>query len=210
VSVEELYRRSGLEPGRPTIALLPGSRPSEIARLLPPLLGAAERLAARHPAPQFLVPVAPGLAPDALSREIERARVGSVRLHAGDFPEILTLCAAGAVASGTASLEAALAGLPIVVVYRMAAVSWIIGRALVHVDHVALPNLIAGRRIVPELIQGQCTPDAIAGALATYLDDARAADRVRADLAEVRGRLGTPGAFARAARAVLDETIRPG
>jgi lipid-A-disaccharide synthase len=201
---DALLRRAGLEPGRPTIALLPGSRPSEVARLLPRLLGAADLLARRHPSPQFVVPVAPGLDRAAIVGEIARARSAAVRAHAGDFPEILATCEAGAVASGTASLEAALAGVPIVVVYRMAPLSWAIGRALVRVEHVALPNLIAGRRVVPELIQGRCTPQAIAAEIATYLDDARAAERTRAGLAEVRERLGPPGAFSRAASAVLD------
>ncbi len=205
VPLEERMRRAGLAAGRPTIALLPGSRPSEVARLLPVLLAAATRLATRRPPPQFLVPVAPELDHAAIAASIAGSGVDAMHLHAGDFPEILAGCAAGIVASGTAALEAALAGLPIVVVYRMAPLSYAIGRALVRVEHVALPNLIAGRRVVPELIQGQCTAEAIANAVATYLDDARVVERTRAGLAEVRERLGPPGALERAARAVLDE-----
>jgi len=206
VSPDELRRRAGLAAERETIALLPGSRPSEVARLLPVLLGAARHLAARRPSLQFLIPIAPELDRTAIAEAIARSGVSSTHAHVGDFPRILTTCVAGAVASGTASLEAALLGLPMVVVYRMAPVSYAIGRALVRVEHVALPNLIAGRRVVPELIQGECNPESIASAIVTYLDDPGAVERARAGLREVRERLGPPGAFARAAEAVLDET----
>jgi len=203
--LEELTRRAGLEPGRPTVALLPGSRPSEVGRLLPVLLGAASILAARRPAPQFLVPLAPGLEPTLVTARIAGSGVERVHAHAGDFPAILAGCVAGAVTSGTASLEAALAGLPMVVVYRMAPLSYAVGRLLVRVEHVALPNLVAGGRVVPELIQGQCTARSVAARLAELLDRPDLRDRVRADLARVRARLGHPGVFARAARAVLAE-----
>jgi lipid-A-disaccharide synthase len=135
--------------------------------------------------------------------------VGDLVVYRGDFPHILTLCEAGVVAAGTASLEAAVVGLPIVVVYRMSPLSYLVGRTLVRLDDVALPNLVAGRRVVPELIQGECTAPAIERALAAYLDDPDHARRVRADLAEVRRSLGGPGVFDRAAEAVLAELDRP-
>ena len=126
-------------------------------------------------------------------------------VHAGDYPSILGACAAGAVASGTATLEAALAGLPMVVVYRMRPLSFLLGRLMVRVDHVALPNLVAGRRVVPELVQWECTPERIARVLFEYLASPAKAAEVRSALAEVRERLGGPGAFDRAAEAVLSE-----
>jgi lipid-A-disaccharide synthase len=138
--------------------------------------------------------------------QIGRAEGGDVRVHASDFPEILSVCAAGAVASGTACLEAAVTGLPMVVVYRVGFFSYMIGRALVRLPHVAMPNLVAGRRVVPELIQGECTPGRIAEELLRYLERPGDAESVRAGLAEIRGRLGGPGVFERAAEAVLAET----
>ena len=111
-------------------------------------------------------------------------------------------------AAGTASLEAASVGLPIVVVYRMNPLSYLIGRALVRLDDVALPNLVAGRRVVPELIQGECNGPAIERELAAFLDDPDRAARVRRELGEVRRRLGQPGVFERAAEAVLAELDR--
>jgi lipid-A-disaccharide synthase len=126
-------------------------------------------------------------------------------VHPSDFPEILAACAAGAVTSGTASLEAALVGLPMVVVYRMRWASYLLARTLVRVDHAALPNLIAGRRIVPELIQREMRPEAVAGHLLDYLESPERADAVRSELAAVREKLGEGGAFDRAAEAVLAE-----
>jgi len=205
VGVDELRRRAGLVADRPAIALLPGSRPSEVSRMLPVLLGAAALLARRRPAPQFLVPVARGLDRAAVTQAIAAAGVDGVTASDGDFPAVLGACVAGAVTSGTASLEAALTGLPMVVVYRMAPLSYLVGRLLVRVDHVALPNLVAGRRIVPELIQGACTPGTVAEHLAMLLDRPAERERQRSDLAAVRERLGGPGVFERAAQAVLDE-----
>ena len=204
-SREELASRLALDPQRRTLALVPGSRRVEVARLLPVMLAAAKILEEDRGDLQFVVPVAPGLALTEILEPLERHGSEHVRAHSGDFPDLLTLCEAGVVASGTASLEAAVSGLPIVVVYRISAVSHAIARVLVRVDHVAMPNLVAGRRVVPELIQRQCTPERVAAELARYLDDPGHAARVRGELADVRARLGGPGVFERAAREILSE-----
>ena len=205
---EPLLLRAGLDPARPVVALLPGSRRGEIRRLLPPMLGAARRLRRGRPELQFLVPPARTLPERMLSSQVERSGLEGIRVHSGDYPQILTACAAGAVSSGTASIEAALAGLPAVVVYRVLPLTYLLARLLVRVEHAAMPNLIAGHRVIPELIQGQCNAENIAGALAGFLDDPSSADRVRRGLAEVREQLGPPGAFDRAAEAVLAEAER--
>jgi len=201
----ELCAVAGLDPEREIVALVPGSRRSEVERLLPPMLEAARRVVERRPGIQILITRAPGL-PDGWFRARVARRSGvDATIHSGDFPEILTVCAAGAVASGTASLEAAVVGLPMAVVYRMGAVSHLIGRALVRLPHVAMPNLVAGRRLVPELIQGECNGERIAGELLRYLEQPEVARRVRAELAELRGRLGGPGVYERAAEEILAE-----
>lgn len=202
---EALVSRIGLDPTRRTLALVPGSRRVEVARLLPVMVDAARILQERRGDLQFVVPIAPGLPEQEILAPLQRAGNEYVRAHSGDFPDLLSLCEAGAVASGTASLEAAVSRLPIVVVYRMSLVSHAIARLLVRVDHVAMPNLVAGRRVVPELIQGQCTPERVAAELARYLDDPVHAARIRVELEEVRDRLGGPGVFARAAREILGE-----
>jgi lipid-A-disaccharide synthase len=205
---EELLRRVGLEPGRRTVALMPGSRHSEISRLLPTLLESARILEERKPELQFLLPVAPGVDPAWLAGPLEQGSPRHLRTHRGDFPEVLTACDAGVVASGTASLETAVAGLPAVVVYKVSPLTHLLGRMLVQLDEVALPNLVAGRAVLPELIQGDCRPDRIAGWIERWLDDPAESRRLRAELAEIRRALGSGGVFARAARAVLEEVDR--
>jgi lipid-A-disaccharide synthase len=106
-------------------------------------------------------------------------------------------------ASGTATVQTALHGVPMVVVYKLSPATYRMGRRFVHVDTFAMANLIAGRRIVPELIQDDCTPDAVAREVVAYLTDPAYAERTRSSLREVREKLGRPGASGRAADAVL-------
>jgi lipid-A-disaccharide synthase len=204
-SREELCAAAGLDPGQRVIALVPGSRRQEVERLLPPMLEAARRVRRRHSKRQLLVTRAPGLSREWFEQQLAGEDATDLRVHAGDFPEILSVCEAGVVASGTASLEAAVTGLPMVVVYRVAAVSYMIFRVLVKLPHVAMPNLVAGRRVVPELVQSECTPDRIAEELLRYLDDPDVMERVRAELREIRGQLGGPGVYDRAADQILAE-----
>ena len=197
-----LRRSIGLEPDSTVVALLPGSRAGEISRHLPLLLGVAERLRRQRPALEFLVPLAPSAPRPLLRDAIRDSGLERIHLHAGDFPGVLRICAAGAVASGTASLEAAAVGLPMVVIYRMNPLSHWIGKRLIQVDHVAMPNLIAGRRIVPELLQNECNPTRIADELERYLGDPERAEAVRDGLSSVLRKLGEPGVFERAAQRV--------
>lgn len=204
----DLLEAVGFDPARPVVALLPGSRRGEADQITPPLLESARILQARRPDLQFLVSRAATLPSGFLEERIAGAGVRDLRIHGGDFPAILTACAAGAVTSGTATLEAAMAGLPMVVVYHANPFSYAIGRRLVSLENVALPNLVAGRRIVPELIQDQCTGPNIAAALAPFLDDPSAASATRNALGDVRAALGSPGAAERAATAILREAER--
>jgi lipid-A-disaccharide synthase len=204
-SPEELRQAIGFDPETTVVALLPGSRRAEIDYLLPVLLEAAARLRSQRPELKFLIPLAPGVPREVLERYVDDSGLSDCRIHKGEFPDILRACTAGAVASGTASLEAATVGLPMVVVYRVRQLSYTIGRALVRVDHIALPNLVAGRRVVPELVQRACTPEAVADQLAEFLDCPETAAAVREGLVEVRRQLGSPGVFERAADSVLSE-----
>jgi lipid-A-disaccharide synthase len=208
---DELLRLAGLSPGRPVVALLPGSRVAEVRRLLPRMMGAVRRLRTARPELQVVVPRASTIPAAMLDGIVARSGVPDVRVVTAPYPpypEILTACAAGAVASGTATLDAALAELPMVVVYRVHASSSILARLLVRVDRFSLPNLIAGEAIVPELFQGAVTEEAIAAELARYLDSAEEAERVREGLRTVRRKLGPPGVIERAADAVIEELDR--
>ncbi len=189
----------GLDPARPLVALLPGSRTQEIAHNLPPLLEALRLLARARPDAQFLLAAAPSLDTAALEG---RLRGLPVRLVQDQTHAVLGAATLALVASGTATVEAALLGTPMIVVYRLSALTYALGRPLVRVPHFAMANLIAGHRVVPELIQGDFTPEkVVAEALALLGDPSRLAG-MREALGEVRRRLGPPGAGARAAEVV--------
>jgi lipid-A-disaccharide synthase len=197
----------GLDPAAPTLAMLPGSRQGEIRRVFPAMLQAARLLRAQRPGLQLVVPVAPTLPPELLQAEATRAGLSPVWI-AGRAPEVVAASDAAIVCSGTAVLEAGLMQRPMVVVYRASTLTYWIARMLVKVAHVALVNLLAGREVVPELIQGAMQPARIAKEIAALLDDPAVRDRQLAGLAEVRAGLGAPGASARAAAEVL-ELLRP-
>ncbi len=206
----DLRRRVGLQPDSTVVALLPGSRAGEIKRHMPVLLGAAALLRRERPALEFLVPLAPS-APGCVVRDtIRDSGLERIHVHAGDFPGVLRVCTAGAVASGTASLDAAMVGLPMVVIYRMSPITYWIGKRLIQVDHIAMPNLIAGKGIVPELLQDECNAARIAAELDRYLGDPSHAESVRNALQAVSRKLGDPGVYARAAERVLAHLPRPG
>lgn len=209
-SREDLARAAGLHPGRETLMILPGSRRSEVSRILPPAAAAFAALARERPGLQGLLPLAPDLEAADVAPTLAAAGAEEVRIHRGDWPRVLDLGTAGIVASGTASLEAALRGLPLVVVYRVSPLTYAVGRRLVELDHVALPNLVAGRRVVPELIQQDCRAETIADAVRVYLDDEPRRARIADELRGLRARLGGAGAFDRTAEAVLAELAAMG
>lgn len=198
-----LRRDLGLDPDRTTLALLPGSRRMEIARCLPAMLDAADQLAAARDL-QLVLPVAPTLDRAVVEAHLARHPGLEVHLVDGRAREVLAAGDVAVVASGTATLEAALAEKPMVVVYRVSWLTWLFARLLVRTAHVALVNLLAGRRLVPELLQRAMRPDAIAAQVRSLLPGGEAREAVLAGLREVRARLGGPGASAR----VADEAAR--
>jgi lipid-A-disaccharide synthase len=206
---ERFLRAHGFDPARPVVALLPGSRANELRGILPDLVRAAGLIAARLPDAQFLVARAPHLhdtllAP--LAHWPEAAKPPVVLEGATD--DILASADVALLASGTVTVQAALHTCPMVVVYRVSALTYRLGKPLVQVDTYAMANLVAGRRVVPELIQDDFTPEATAAHALAVLTDPDAAARVRADLTEVRDRLGTAGASRRAAEAILEVARR--
>ena len=206
--------RHGLPPKDTWIGLLPGSRRAEVERLLPPMLEAASSLMLRIGQPRFLVPVSAALGPqmyESMLADFPDVRPRTYLIE-GDYYPTLEHCTAAAVCSGTATLEATLADTPMVVVYRTSWLTYNLAKSLVHVRDIALVNLIAGRRAVPELVQGEVTGPRIADELRTLLNEKARRDAVLAGLAEVRESLGEPGASDRAARRVLQAAgcIEPG
>jgi lipid-A-disaccharide synthase len=192
----------GARPERFRVALLPGSRRSEVAALLPVMLASAKRLAAELPL-EVTVVQAPGLADAEIDTRITAAGVPARRVGEDRFAEIarahLAICA-----SGTATLETGLLGTPMIVCYRLSPWTYALARALVRVPHVSLVNLVLGRRAVPEMIQGGAEAEDIARVAAHLLGSRSAIETMRADLAGLRPALGRAGASERAA----DEVAR--
>ncbi len=205
----DFRERLGLDPDRRTLALVPGSRHSEIARVLPVMCAATQSLLTRHPDLRIAVPVAPTI--DAASLRAVFARFGlSPALVEGRVCDVVGASDAAIVCSGTAALEAGLMLRPFVVVYRVQPLTALAFRLIRTVKHISLVNLLAGREIVPELFQRDCTAERVAREVAAFLDDGEARARVIRDLGEVRSTLGAPGASLRAAAAVIEVLDRLG
>ena len=193
------FTETGLDPARPLVALLPGSRKGEIERLLPPMAELARRWRTARPEVQWVLPVAPTLEP------------AFVRAHLGDAPVTLVQdrpyaarahADAALVASGTATLETALLGTPFAIVYKLNALTYQMARHIVKVPHFGLANVVARREVAPELLQGEVNPERL-GVELTRLLDPDTARRLRAELGDVRGHLGEPGAAGRVAEDLL-------
>ncbi len=201
-SREQLLRRLNLEPAKPVMALLPGSRPNELERLAPVMAAAAPQIAAQVPGVQFLVARAPNL-PDRLFESFGIPGV-TLRIVEGRTDDVLQAADTVVTASGTATVQAALHGKPMVVLYKLSPLTYRLGKGLARVDLYAMVNLIAGQRIVQELIQDDCTAGAVAAEAVRVATDAGYREQMIVQLAEVCRRLGGPGASERAAEAVLD------
>ena len=197
----EFLDRLGLSPGRPTIAVLPGSRPNEVRRILPDLVGAAELIRSRVRG--RAVRDRPRAVPRRCAVHRRRERLSPSAVVEGEYDTVLASSDVALTASGTATVQTALHDTPMVVVYRVSPMTYRLGRRLVKLDTFAMVNLIAGERIVPELIQDAFTPEAVAEEAVSMLTDRGRAAQVRQGLARVRERLGGPGASRRAAEAIL-------
>lgn len=193
------FARTGLDPTRPLVALLPGSRKGEVSALLPPLAELARRWTREHLEVQWVLPVASALEP------------AFVRGHLGDAPVTLVeglsyasraYAEAALVASGTATLETALLGTPFALLYKLNPLTYRMAKRVVKLPHVGLANLVAGREVAPELLQGEVNVARLDRELRRLLDP-RQAPAIRAGLAEVRGHLGAPGAADRVASHLL-------
>ena len=213
----------GLAADTLTVALLPGSRPNEIERIAPGIVAALPLIRARVPRVQFVVARAPNL-PDALFAPFEReagpAKAGPyesrdvgagfsrVAMVEGRTDDVLAASDVVITASGTATVQAALHERPMVVVYSLSPLTYRLGKRFLKVDTYAMPNLVAGRRIIPELIQEEFTAERVAEETVALLVDPDRYARVQQDLRGVHERLGVPGASGRAADAILEVAFR--
>lgn len=199
---QEARQRFALPEGAHGVLLLPGSRRQEIELLLPDMLGAAKRLLRERPGTRFYLPVADGVDEGALRAAVDAAGVPVMLTHEARYA-LMGLMDAAIATSGTVVMEAALMGLPAVVLYRLSPLSYFIGRLLVHVEHFSLPNILLGESAETELLQDEVTPERIAQeALLLYRGEPHRQE-VCARLAEACRRLGPPGAAARVAEKIL-------
>jgi len=201
-SGRQFLEARGLSFPAPTVAILPGSRPNEVSRILPDLVAAAGIIRSTLPDVQLLVARAPNLADD-LFEPLHRANLARTVIVEGDTDTVLASADVTLTASGTATVQAALHNTPMVIVYRVSPLTYMLGRRLLTVDTFGMVNLIAGSKIVPELIQHDFTPEAVAREALSMLTDASRAAAIREGLREVRRKLGSVGASHRAATAIL-------
>ncbi len=201
LSKEVASQRLGLDPQRRTIGLLPGSRIHEVMRLLPPLLASAHLLQKELPDLQFVIPLAPGFTEETLSPWMKKSPV-PVKLIEGWTYDVMNVSELLIMASGTATLEGAILGKPMIIIYKVSLFSSWVGRVMIRVNHIGLVNLVAGKGIAPELIQKDVNPKRIAEEALLILKDAALRQQMAEAMVEVRHRLGNPGAAQRAARIV--------
>jgi lipid-A-disaccharide synthase len=198
-SRDEARKKFGLTVSNTTIGLLPGSRSSEVVKLLPVMLQAAKIISKEIPEIQFVLPLADTLEEKIITNIIARFAV-DVKVISGHTYDVISCADLAIVASGTATLETALLGIPLIIVYKISPLSYFIGKLAINVKNIGLVNIIAGKTIVPELIQDKANGEYIAGeVLAILTNDERKLQIIR-DLAEIRAKLGNPGAAIRTAQ----------
>jgi len=186
----------------PIVALLPGSRPKEVSRHLPIMLAGMRLLRRRFPNAGLVVPTASTVSRRKVDAIVRRSRQ-PVTVVEGQATAVLAAADAAVVCSGTATIQAALLSRPMVVVYKVSWLTFQILKRLVKVAHIAMVNLIAERRLVPELVQGDFTPEAVDAEVGRLLEDAAARIRLNQDFAQIRRTLGSGDATANASRAIL-------
>lgn len=194
----EFCEHHQLNPLQPLIALLPGSRHSELKYILPPLLEAAQLLRQTQPTWQFVLPLARTLAQAELAAAVQA--VPTLKLVEQDTYNAVAAADLAVVASGTATLETAILGTPLIIVYRASQLNWRIFKPLIQVPYVGMPNLIAGRQIVPELLQTELNGPCLAQELQLLLTAPARLQQMRRELADVRAQLGAAQASQRAAQ----------
>jgi lipid-A-disaccharide synthase len=201
---EEFFAQARLDPATPTVALLPGSRQKEVCYNLPPMLDAATRLTLTRKI-QFVIPVAPTLDPRWLEKTLLECYVGraTVRTVVHATYDALQHSDVAVVASGTATVEAVLRERPMVVVYRVSPLSWLVGKFLVDVPYYSMVNLLAGKALVTELMQNDFNAPNLAAQVEYLLDRPELQDKMVEEFRALKARLGPGGALERAADAVL-------
>jgi len=199
----EALKTLNLAEQRPIIGLLPGSRQNEIKRLFEPMLGAARRIREQFPGAQFIVPLAQGISREDIQARADRAGVAA-RIVTDSFYQALAVCDLALVASGTATLQTALMQKPMIILYRVSLPTYLAGRMLIRIPWIGLANIVAGKKVVPELIQHEVTPERIAREACSMLGDPARMNGIQAALSAIKASLGRPGASQRVAQMMYE------
>jgi len=202
-SKEENIKRFGLDEQKTTIGLLPGSRLSEVKMILPAMIGAAQQLNIQFKNLQFILPIAPGLKKEEIAK-LTKSTTIAITVVDDSIYEVIDSSHIVIVASGTATLETALLSTPMVIIYKMSPLSYLIGKKLVKVKYIGMPNIIADKNVVPELIQDRATAENITYETARMLEDRSYHQSICQELSSVKGKLGEAGASKRVANIALN------
>ncbi|NLV23552.1 MAG: lipid-A-disaccharide synthase [Deltaproteobacteria bacterium] len=189
---EDYLRSRGMDPAKPLVGLFPGSRRNELRYLLETILEAAGLISAKRPDAQFILPVAPSLAEENLLPAIRRWGI-PVHLVRDNIYDVAGACDAVVCVSGTVTLQVALTATPMVIIYKLSPLTYLLGRLLVKVPFIGLANIVAGKRVARELIQQDASAENIAAEILPMLDDEDYARQLRKGLLEVREKLGEGG-----------------
>jgi lipid-A-disaccharide synthase len=200
---DEMTRKMGLENAHPVIGLLPGSRNEEIRNHLPVMIKAVEILSSQYPRLRGLLLIAPTIPTELVQSFLEESSA-EIGISQNSVYHTLAACDLALVASGTATVETAILGVPMVLLYRASAITFWIGKRVIKVPFLGLVNLVAGERVIPELIQDDLTPDRLAHEALEILEDGQKREIMIEKLGMVKQRLGRGGASERTARIALE------
>ncbi|MCH8156195.1 MAG: lipid-A-disaccharide synthase [Nitrospinae bacterium] len=203
MSREEAMREFSLDPKRKTIGLLPGSRKNEIRFLLDLMIDSAGEIRKKIKDSQFILPVADTLDPEIIRQQLKSNPL-DIRVIRGKAYDVMNCCDYLIIASGSATLEAGLLGCPMVIVYRLNWITYWLSQRLLNIKLYGLVNIVAGEKVVPELIQSQATVENIVDAALNVLNDPERHENIRSRLLQVRGSLGEPGVMGRVARRIFE------
>ena len=192
IDAKAIRRRLGIPAGQTLVGLFPGSRRSEIMRLLPVMLQTAQLMHQQRPELGFIIPVASTLNPEEITAQCADAGLGAaIQVVQDDIDDLISICDAIATCSGTVTLEIALLNKPMCIVYRMSALSYFIMSRLVTIPHIGLVNIVADSPVVRELLQDKANPDSITAEVFKILDDSDYREKIKSGLAQVRENLGS-------------------
>jgi lipid-A-disaccharide synthase len=200
---EQAFHFFAADATRPIITLMPGSRQQEIEQLLPEMLRALELIQTSHPGIQSFLPLAPTISRARVEEICGRHRI-DIKIIERNTYDLMGISTFIIAKSGTTTLEAALMGAPAIIMYKLAPVTWLLGKLLVKIPYFGLPNIVAGKGILPELLQYDVQAEKIAALAEEWLNDAEKLTKVREELRAMQKKLGETGAVKRVAQVILD------